>query len=774
MNTPNSTGFQVGANINPFEQAMRRMVDAAKGGQGGVANALGSLATGPLAGLKVAFAAISSILAGGFMQSAITETAKMTENAMDLGRALGVSTNEAKAIQIAMEDIGATTGEYEGAAKGMVRQLKENEAEMNKMGLTTRDAAGNLRPMNELVADGIKVLGTYKEGTDRALASQQLFGKGVDASSKLMLYNQQVQEDARRTMEEMGLTVGENAVAAWGDYDAAMDKAGFGVQGMKKAIGDSLMPVATTLVNMLATLMPAAIVVVRGALSGLTSAFLFVKNGVQVLWETLNLMLYSVLEPLRGLTEMLGRAMVGDFSGAVNAFKGIGTNMANAWSGSLDRMAQESRKTAEQVYNLFARDDQAGSGGGPGSGTRGFVNPKDKKDKKEKAEKTAQAKEFSAMPTYELALGQRKLVFERENTLREFSKQQELDYWREILSTYQVGSKDRTAIASKTGKLELEILRQSAKEKREVTQLHAQDHQAETLGFIAELEARAAFERDMGTTTQAAYLERQQAFNQMRLQAELDFIAQKIEVAQLDPEANLVLLEQLELQKLEIKRKYRALEGDLARTQTLESTEQYRSMFASIEGGWANALKGIMTGTQTLGQGIRAMFKSVVDAVIGMLAQMVAKWLVQQIMMMLFGKTMGASTIATKSAEAGAGGVASMAAAPFPINLMAPLFGAAMAATAMSYGALASASGGFDIPSGLNPLTQLHQEEMVLPASIANPLRDSIAGSGGLAANAPVSFTINTMDARGVRDFLSANGAAIVDALQGQRRNFKF
>ena len=30
-------------------------------------------------------------------------------------------------------------------------------------------------------------------------------------------------------------------------------------------------------------------------------------------------------------------------------------------------------------------------------------------------------------------------------------------------------------------------------------------------------------------------------------------------------------------------------------------------------------------------------------------------------------------------------------------------------------GRIASAEGGFDVPRGLNPVTQLHQEEMVLP-----------------------------------------------------------
>lgn len=800
MSTQNATGFEVGANVNPFESAMRRMVDAAKGGQGGVADALGSLATGPLAGLKVAFAAISSILAGGFMQNAIQDTAQMTENAMDLGRALGISTNEAKAIQIAMEDIGSSAGEFEGAAKKMTLQLKDNEEAMNKMGLVTRDASGHLRPITELMADGIKVLGGYKEGTDRMLASQVLFSRGLDASSKLMVYNQEVQDSARQTMEQMGLTVGANAVAAWEAYDAAQDKAGFGVQGMKKAIGDSLMPVATALVNMFASVMPAAIVVVRGALSGLTAGFLFVKNGVQVLWETIQLMLYSVLEPLRGLTEALGRAMTGDFSGAVSAFKGIGANMANAWSGSLDRMAEDSRKTAEQVYNLFARDDQAGSGGGPGAGTRGYVNPKEKDGKKEKAD---HVKEPTAMPTYEAVLDKRKLDFERENALRNFSKQQELDYWREILNTYEVGSKDRTGIALKMGKLELDILRQSAKDKSAITQLRAEDYKAETLGFVTELEARSAFERDMGTITQANYLASQAAFNQMRLQAEMDFVQQKVEVAKLDPESNVVALEQLELQKLEIKRKYKAIEAALGRQQALEATEQSRSMFTDIRAGFENSMAGIIQGTLTLRQGLQAVWNSIAQGFARLIAKKVTAWALGETAQtgatvagnatrtasdwMAATKSVAANVwaavknIAIKAWEVAAAVYSALAGIPYVGPFLAPV--AAIAATGVVLGFaanIASASAGYDIPAGVDPLTQLHEQEMVLPAKHANVIRDLAdqgqGGGGAPAATAGDNFTLNVhaVDAQSVARLFRDNGDHIVKALQKQRRNLVY
>ena len=58
----------------------------------------------------------------------------------------------------------------------------------------------------------------------KAEAGQQLFGRGVDASSKLLLVNQQTLADATQTMGDLGLEVGGNAVKAWKEYDAATDR----------------------------------------------------------------------------------------------------------------------------------------------------------------------------------------------------------------------------------------------------------------------------------------------------------------------------------------------------------------------------------------------------------------------------------------------------------------------------------------------------------------------------------------------------------------------
>ena len=53
---------------------------------------------------------------------------------------------------------------------------------------------------------------------------------------------------------------------------------------------------------------------------------------------------------------------------------------------------------------------------------------------------------------------------------------------------------------------------------------------------------------------------------------------------------------------------------------------------------------------------------------------------------------------------------------------------------------IAVAAGGFDIPSGLNPVTQLHEKEMVLPSQYADVIR-GLANNGGVSGD---GININT------------------------------
>jgi len=94
-------------------------------------------------------------------------------------------------------------------------------------------------------------------------------------------------------------------------------------------------------------------------------------------------------------------------------------------------------------------------------------------------------------------------------------------------------------------------------------------------------------------------------------------------------------------------------------------------------------------------------------------------------------------SIGTSAGKAAAGVYADAATSFGPAGpFIAPvLAGAALAAVLDFKGLVSSAEGGFDIPTGVNPLTQLHQEEMVLPARFANPLRDVLHSFSPSGAN---------------------------------------
>lgn len=328
-------------------------------------------------GVATAVVAAGAVIGAGlFAKKMADENAILIESTRDLARALGTSTNEASVMRAVFDDVGVSQGEFEGAAKGLSRQLKTNEEGLNRLGLVTRDAAGNLRPLNELTLDGIRVLGGYKEGADRAMAGQELFGRGISASSRLMLINADAVEQNRAKVEELGLMVGEDAVAGWADYDAAADEAGLTMQAFAKAIQESVLPVATELTEWFNNLAPAAITVLRGAIAGLSTAFLGLTNGVRVVWEVINAMVVSVAEPIRAVAVAIGQAITGNFVGAAETIKGVGSTITGAWGQAFDKIADSSQKTKDRIGRMWAfteGPDKAAGDSGAAVGTKGYT-----------------------------------------------------------------------------------------------------------------------------------------------------------------------------------------------------------------------------------------------------------------------------------------------------------------------------------------------------------------------------------------------------------------
>jgi len=226
----------------------------------------------------------------------------------------------------------------------------------------------------------------------------------------------------------------------------------------------------------------------------------------------------------------------------------------------------------------------------------------------------------------------------------------------------------------------------------------------------------------------------------------------------------------------------------------LEQKKFYDKMFAPVTNAFQKSINGMIQGTLSFRKAMKQMGQSIVLEFANMGVKMVVDWVKAEAM-----KTAATATgTATRGGIEAAGAAQSLllsagtavkqimmsawqvmanvynaiAAIPVVGPFIAPIAAAGAFGVVAGYASnIASASGGYDIPAGTNPMTQLHQQEMVLPAHIANPLRDMIAG-GGQASGGNTTVVVQAMDARSFKQYLTRNASSLPPALKKLKRNF--
>jgi len=240
-------------------------------------------------------------------------------------------------------------------------------------------------------------------------------------------------------------------------------------------------------------------------------------------------------------------------------------------------------------------------------------------------------------------------------------------------------------------------------------------------------------------------------------------------------------LDQLALQHAAKLRQYNEQEVN-------ETMQAWQQMLAPIGNAFSSSLTGMITKQESFRQALANIGNAIVSDFVNMAVKRATNWIASEATMTSASQAGDVARAASqdaaitegKAAQAAAGSVsvfgdankaaagAFSAVAGIPIigPILAPAAAVAAFTAVMAYDVF-SAEGGFDIPAGLNPVTQLHEREMVLPASIAEPLR---AGLGNGASGGDIH--IHAVDAASFQRLLSNNKGALAKALRGAHRTF--
>lgn len=371
----------------------------------------------------------------------------------------------------------------------------------------------------------------------------------------------------------------------------------------------------------------------------------------------------------------------------------------------------------------------------------------------------------SFMGAMEAALEAQKAYLAEQQILLNQSKQFELKYWQDILDAsgraerekldgFRLSEGDKISILKKTSELRIAIAKAEAKEQLDLEAESVDAWQKIELLKVDSQEIALRAMVDQDKISKAKALDREIEFEEMRLKIKLEYLRRQQDLkpdddlggrAKLSNDAS-IAIQQSDNKKSELK----------ARKEKASADEpfDFNGLFEKMGDSAASGFGKILTNARNFRSQLVGIYNSIRDTFIRVVvteqvqAQLAAwsRMLIAKLGFAAQEKAVdaagSAATVAVKGAETTA--VTSMnavqaatgaAASQSPIPVIGPYLaiaamGAIFAAVSAMGGKVKSARNGYDIPAGVNPVTQLHEEEMVLPKDIANPLRESL-GQGG-------------------------------------------
>lgn len=394
-------------------------------------------------------------------------------------------------------------------------------------------------------------------------------------------------------------------------------------------------------------------------------------------------------------------------------------------------------------------------------------------------------------------------------THQEWDLAREAEYWRAKLATVDANGKTGVKIREKILTLEDQLSKQSTEAKmNQVAEWEKLDKHKLEMEKDAADQALAD-----GRISQLERLDMEIEFENRRYQIAYDALQERIALAEQDPTYSQTAIDKLKAQMGELGQGHERTQAKNEGKRENQRRKDAPNVMEMLQDGGKNvwqqaqqqmsqAFTAMLTRAQSFRQAMGGLFSSIrqtfvqemvskpLAALVGRFAKEGAMWLANGTRQIAAQTATSAAVTGIKKVEttenvgmnaiqAAAEAFKAMAGIPYVGPILA--VGAAAAAMAAVYGLMSgmggggsststtttripSAAGGWDIPAGINPLTQLHENEMVLPAEHAQTIREMAGQQGGSDSTIIINSTGG--------DFIHKNDLAKL--LRQMKRDFKF
>lgn len=753
---------------------------------------------------------------GEMVQKAVMRFSQLGDSVEHMQRRLGGSAEHVSGLKIALESVGLSMGQFESIAQRLPQVLTRNGEKIKEAGIEFTNAKGEMLATEVVIQNLVTHLNGFSEGSARNTEGLRLMGREYRELADFVEMTTERTKEANDVADQFGLTLSKGNVEAANEFGRATRLLHTALDGFYVLIGKALTPALTGLANVMRDWLVPAYELFRTTLEVVMGVLEGFWLGVRILGAAFA----ALVAPLGLVVDLFGALWTGMTQGpaaglaAVNSVvEGYKTKMSNL----LGWVVDETGKTNERMKNLMDRPkvDRAAPAGGGADPTKqhgGDAIGKANADAALAILKEQLAEQLAALNAdhkAQLVMTEQFYANKLRITLAGLAGEKEklaADLAANAAEHVKGESKEKSnAIEAKAIALRSQSAVIDMKMKDAVISNEREKLDAVEKSITKRLEAEAVFAEKMG---------------QIDLDMQRDVLAAQKEMGNITATEELQSLKLLEEAKhrleLETLTKKRALHNSwtedfkkynsqielLAGTHAKSMqkinlgivTEQQKDMkkaFDGVKNGFQGAVSGLLQGTLTFKKALLTIWQSINQAFSDFVAKQITDWVFGEttkaaisrmfsaIRIALFGPEAAAATVAAKAeafgvipakaAEAAGGAASAVAGIPIVGPAMAATAYASTMAMVMSGMAVASASQGFDIPAGLNPLTQLHQKEMVLPAEQADVIRGMAGGGGGGNTN---HYTIYAMDGADVKRVLMNNHQHVASAIRRSVRNF--
>lgn len=623
-----------------------------EGAAGGVKNLL--------MGFAAPLAALGAVLGGKeFLKGTIDETKTWTVEAQKLGRVLGITTERASVLNLAIGDIYGTQEEYLGAVAKLTKTLNSNEEAFRRLGVETRDHGRRLKDTPTIMAEVNQKLMEMKSGTDRNIASAQIYGKSWMEVQRYLKLTPEVMQAAQEKAERLNLIVGSDAVVATEAYRASMNDLEDVVKALKIRLGNELMPLLSDFNNLMADQGPNAMGVMGVSIGVIRTQIVSFWEAAKVIFNGLKLGILEIANAISTFSSVTAEIQAGNYKKAKEAYS-EGNDKAKALVAEYTQQAIEANRKLRESFQLIWGEKNAPMGpvqDKPNIGKGATPHDKDVD------------KEFERLKA---SLERYRYLYENSGTIageyHEITKAQEALFWKGILETNDMGEKTRLKVRQEYYKAARAELKKNHEDSKALDEVYRDRYLAEQRAFLDEEAAVVDRQLAQGQISDQQALEWKRAIELDKYNLELSGLNDRLAVKGLEPLEVAKLNGQVEALEASHQAKLRELRnnqadldrqrdgwagwaegirGSLAQAQNhFETFKQAAvSVIQGVENAFAAGVQGILSGQMTLGQGIKTIWRGIVSTIIQAISQLIARYLMLQI----------ADAVLTKSQVAGSG-----------------------------------------------------------------------------------------------------------------------